>query len=322
MKKRCKERHKENMKRYFIEAVKRSTVAADPAAGHTAGQVVATVRYNEGRESKWLSLIEIGGMPFVALSDKDIHDNIAAGDFGGEGFAEFMDRLFISDFDGIEVSADYYDTFQNIYNDPANPAVPLIRYLIALARCDENEVEALIEMAAGNFADELDIPAGSEEDAGNYVKFVEYEDDDEEDAEEVELPKDLDKESIYRMRLSLEADLETRSVLHDMDPGVQANERKRLQALKKSCGDEEEYEVWKETYIAGEYEKVRGQRFLTCTYAFEGIGRYETTFPVDQKEAFICWLGDNEAAYYEGDREASEGEVRRYLAQQAAANLE
>ena len=44
--------------------------------------------------------------------------------------------------------------------------------------------------------------------------------------------------------------------------------------------------------------------------------------PVDQKEAFVCWLDDNESAFYEGDREASAEEVRWYLAQQAAADLE
>ena len=61
------------------------------------------------------------------------------------------------EFEGIQ-AYDYDDLFEGIRQEPNNPAVPLIRYMIALVRCAMEDVEPLIRMAQGRYADEVDIP--------------------------------------------------------------------------------------------------------------------------------------------------------------------
>ena len=69
-----------------------------------------------------------------------------------------MQNHSISCFDGIEFGDGYDETFESIANGADDPAVPLIRYLVALLRCELDEVNGLIEMAKNRYADELDIP--------------------------------------------------------------------------------------------------------------------------------------------------------------------
>ena len=64
---------------------------------------------------------------------------------------------------GIKFDGDYSTTFESIADDPKNPAIPLVRYLITLVRCDMDDVENLIQMASGKYADQLDIPVSDVE---------------------------------------------------------------------------------------------------------------------------------------------------------------
>ena len=52
---------------------------------------------------------------------------------------------------------------QPIILKPPIPVIPLIRYIIALVRCDMSEVGSIIAMAEGKYADELDIPVSDVE---------------------------------------------------------------------------------------------------------------------------------------------------------------
>jgi len=302
------------MKRYFIETAKCGITEGGMACGPISGNVVVTVQFKEGSTTQWLSLVEVEGIPNVYLSDKDIHEALVAKDFDDEEFTEYMDEHFISDFNGIDFDADYSTTFESIADDPENPAIPLIRYLITLVRCDMDEVDDLIQMATGKYADELDIPESDVEE-----EFMdEYED---EDDFEIDLPEDLDKETIYRMRLSLETDVNTESVFHDMDDEAFDAEKAKLEAVKERCEDEADFQTWKNEYLSSEYEKVKRKKFLVCTFLFAGIGQYEAIIPEEQKESFICWIDGNGSAFFGGEREATEDEVKNYLALQAAADL-
>ncbi len=133
------------------------------ACGPVFGNVVVTVQFKEGSTTQWLSLVEVEGIPNVYLSDKDIHENLVAEDFDDEEFNTYMDEHFINEFDGIAFDVDYSTTFESIADDPENPAVPLIRYLITLVRCRMDEVDNLIQMASGKYADEIDIPTSDVE---------------------------------------------------------------------------------------------------------------------------------------------------------------
>ena len=72
-------------------------------------------------------------------------------------FDEYLDEHYLKEFNGIAVY-DYADLFESIQEDPDNPAAPLIRYAVALVRCAMEDVDDLIRMAKGRYADELDIP--------------------------------------------------------------------------------------------------------------------------------------------------------------------
>ena len=151
------------MARYFIETAKCGITDGSIACGPVSGNVVVTVQFKDESKTQWISLVEVDGIPIVYLSDKDIHEDLVAEDFDNEEFNQYMEDHLISEFDGIEFDADYSTTLESIAEDPENPAVPLIRYLITLARCDMDEVDDLIQMASGKYADELDIPASDVE---------------------------------------------------------------------------------------------------------------------------------------------------------------
>lgn len=302
------------MTRYFIETAKCGITNGGMACGPVSGNVVVTVQFKDDSKTQWISLVEVGGIPNVYLSDKDIHEDLVAEDFDNEEFNQYMEDHFISEFDGIEFDADYSTTFESIAEDPENPAVPLIRYLITLVRCDMDDVDDLIQMASGKYADELDIPASDVEE-----DFMEdYEEDEE---IEVDLPADLDRETLYRMRLALETDVETESVFHDLDDESFEMEKARLEAVKERCEDESDFRAWKNNYITMEYEKIKGKKFLVCSYLFAGIGQYEAIIPAEQKDSFICWINGNGSAFFGGEREATEEDIKKYIALQADADL-
>ena len=151
------------MKRYFIETAQCGITKGGMACGPVFGHVVVTIQFNDGSKTQWLSLVEVEGIPNVFLSDKDIHEALVAEDFDDKEFTKYLDEHFINEFEGITFDDSYFTSFVDIAENPDNPAAPLIRYLITLVRCDMDEVEELINMASGKYADELDIPASDVE---------------------------------------------------------------------------------------------------------------------------------------------------------------
>ncbi len=139
------------MSKYFIEE------ARCDITNSLFGNVVATIKFKEDDKTNWLSLVEVEGIPNCILTDKDMHEKFVREDLFDDEFTEFINDHTISDFNGIFLG-EYTDIFCSIADDPENPAVPLIRYLVALARCDTESEKSLIEMAEGKYVDELDIP--------------------------------------------------------------------------------------------------------------------------------------------------------------------
>lgn len=301
------------MKRYLIEKAQCGITKGGMACGPVSGHVVVTIKFNDGSKTQWLSLVEVEGIPNVFLLNKDIHEELVAEDFDDE-FTKYIDEHFINEFEGISFDDSYFTTLNDIAEDPDNPAAPLIRYLITLVRCDMDEVEGLIQMASGKFADELDIPVSDVEE--EFMEDYEYEED-----IDMDLPEDLDKETLYRMRLALETDVETETVFHDIDCEEFDAEKAMLEAVKERCEDEADFQAWKNDYITSEYEKVKGKEFLVCSYLFAGIGQYEAIIPVEQKESFISWINGNGSAFFGGEREAKENEIKKYIALQADVDV-
>ena len=94
-----------------------------------------------------------------------------------------------------------------------------------------------------------------------------------------------------------------------------------LSHISKRCEDEADFQAWKNDYITSEYEKVKGKEFLVCSYLFAGIGQYEAIIPVEQKESFISWINGNGSAFFGGEREATENEIKKYIALQADVDV-
>lgn len=146
------------MTRYFIEKAECGIIEGGMACGPISGNIVVTIQFKDDSKTQWLSLVEVDGIPNVYLSDKDVHKDLVAEDFNNIEFDKYLNDHYIFNFNGIDLDVDYYSTFESIATDPENPAVPLIRYLITLVRCDMDSVEKLIQMASGRYVDELDIP--------------------------------------------------------------------------------------------------------------------------------------------------------------------
>lgn len=145
------------MKRYLIETAKCDVTEGGMACGPVPGNVVATVQFKEGEKSQWLSLVEVMGIPNVYLTDQDIFDKLLAEDDDDE-FIEYANQHQIWDFNGIEFADDYGATLNSFKEQPDNPAIPLIRYLLSLVRCDWDDMDDIIKTASGKYADELSIP--------------------------------------------------------------------------------------------------------------------------------------------------------------------
>ena len=157
-----------NMNRYFIENVRCDISGFGISCGRIVGHPVVTVKFRDAEKTQWLSLVEVEGIPNAFLLDKDLHDFIVKEDFENDELWEYLNENEIGEFNGIALGGDYSYTFKSIAADPDNPAVPLLRYIIAVIRCNVLDVDELIHMATGKFADALEIPISDME--ADYLK--------------------------------------------------------------------------------------------------------------------------------------------------------
>ncbi len=296
------------MKRFLIEEAKRAVTKNTPEWEDDSESVIVTVKYKEGAAMQWLNMVEFEGVPNVFLSDRDIFEKLVEEDFDDQEFAAYLNEHFIEEFHGITIG-EYGAVFDSISGDPENEAVPLIRYMILLARSSADEAEALKKLAAGKYADEIEIPASD----------IEREYRGETDHSFLDT---LDEESLYCLLLTLQTDSESVSVFHEIDPEGFAEEKEQLLAVLERCKDKVAFEAWKKAYIAEEYEKSRNQKFITCKYVFVNMGQFETTIPASGKETFLEWINGSGAGFFEGNREATEAEIKQYIALHAADHLE
>jgi hypothetical protein len=139
------------MKRFLIEEVKCGVANSCPMMG----LVITSVRYNDGRFSRWLNLSELDGIPCFSITDSYVFEELIENDWSEE-FTEEIHKSFIMDFQGVTLG-EYDEIFESFYEEDNehNPAVPFIRYIIAVTRCDFDEFESLKEMAIGHYADEI-----------------------------------------------------------------------------------------------------------------------------------------------------------------------
>lgn len=139
------------MKRYFLKEIMRGSTHDG-----SVSDIFATVEYESDGEIKYLTCMEIGGNSVFYLSDKDIFHGIVEDDFSDKNDDIFLNSNILN-FDGIDLWC-YENTFLSMKDNPNVSAVSLIRYLITLVSCRDSEIDGLINMAKGKYADELDVP--------------------------------------------------------------------------------------------------------------------------------------------------------------------
>lgn len=141
---------------YIIEEIKCGITEGGFACGPVDGNVVVSMKFNDGKETKWLNSVEVGGIPNFYLTDKDIYDDLLKEDFDDEEFANMLDASFVSSFADVSLG-EYEDIFESFENADPN-TVKLIRAIIWVTRCDMDELESIIESLTGKSVVGLDIP--------------------------------------------------------------------------------------------------------------------------------------------------------------------
>ena len=139
------------MKRYYIEDVQ----CGFAEIGISRNRVI-TIKFREDGKSKWITMADGEGVPDTYLSDEDQHEIHVNPDANEDLFEEAYKNL-IHEFNEIDL-CDYSDILDSVTGDQGNPANSLIKYLVALIRCKEKEVEGLIKMGIGKYADEVQLP--------------------------------------------------------------------------------------------------------------------------------------------------------------------
>lgn len=138
------------MCRYFIEKIQVGLTDS----GIPDRNVLVTIQYHKNdNPSQWLSNADCGGICNIFLNDYNAFELLLSGDAEDPQWGVGMTNSF----EGIDFF-DYEDMFEYFLNNPEATAVPLMRLLIALTRCSDEEAKSLISNAEGKFVDEIDIP--------------------------------------------------------------------------------------------------------------------------------------------------------------------
>ena len=292
------------MKRYYIESVKSGIGEGGMACGPVSGPVVAEAKIKTDLgEVFYLSLAEVMGIPNFYKTEKSIYDILVNED---DDAIEAIQEKFVD-------TGDYND----IFKEQDEEWYQLYKYLIFIVSVQKKEFEKYkdvvefkyVDSAVDKYIDEMYIPASDveEEYLEENVGFEDF---------EFELPDN--KEELYRLRLTLEADINFESVFHDMDYEEFEMEKKQLEAVIAGCESEEDYLIWKTEYVDSEFERVGDQKYIVCKYMFSGIGQYEMIMPAEGLESFKCWIDGNGSAFFLGEREALANEIKTFIALNAA----
>ena len=125
------------------------------------------MKFIDGKETKWLNNVEVGGIPNFYLTDKDIFDDLLKDDFDDEEYTKMLDETFVSSFSDV-ILGEYEDIFESFVKADLN-TVKLIRTIIWVTRCDMDELNSIIESLTGKSVDEIDVPITDVEDGFYYI---------------------------------------------------------------------------------------------------------------------------------------------------------
>ena len=155
------------MGKYFIEECKCGVSCGGVACGPVEGSVNAAVKFTADGESKWLTNSEFTGIPNFCITEDSVFERFMENDISEE-FANYLEDKFVSEFENIHLAGEYEDIVASLHENEENPAAALVRFVIALTRCENDEVEGLINKGRGHFAEEIDIPVSDVEEIKDF----------------------------------------------------------------------------------------------------------------------------------------------------------
>ena len=97
------------------------------------------------------------GILNIFLLDKDYHKDLVNED-QDDAFYDYMNDHLLTEFDGVEVGAEYGEIVETLMDNKDNPASQFIGYVISLTSCPLEETDQLIMNSVGKYVDELDSP--------------------------------------------------------------------------------------------------------------------------------------------------------------------
>ena len=276
--------------RFFVEGVK-CGVANGAVSGPVEGAVNTTVKYTKDGITKWLTNSEVTGIPNFYLTDDDIFDKLMGQDFENEEFMALLESSHIDEFEGIKLGE--YEEIEEAIDEAENiSAAALIDYTIDVTRCSMDVLDDFIKAGTGKYAEEIVIPGGER------IDFF-----------------GMDQETIFKNRLFIEACIESPHVYDVMEANARRRMRKDLRTAKVLGGDG--YEEWKAKYIEEQLTELKNEKLLTVHCVFAGIGNFDEVIREEQLPSFKQWIAGNGSAFMSEPREATEEEIKIYIAKNA-----
>ena len=145
------------MSKYFINECKCGISKGGMGCGPIDGIVNAAVKFTVDGKTLWLINSEVVGLPNFYITTESIFERFMEDDFSEE-FGEIIEKNYIKEFDGISLDGYYLGIVESLKENEKNPAAALIKFVIALTRCEYMSEEELIKMGTGHYAEEIEIP--------------------------------------------------------------------------------------------------------------------------------------------------------------------
>lgn len=269
--------------RFFIESVK---CDLSSLVGPREGSAFAEIQYVKNGERKYLSLFESDDEPYFFLSEESMYEmfgNMALEDLINLGSA------LIDEFEGIPLG-EYEELILTLDDQLDNPASPLLEYIIGVIRSPEDELEEMLQMGIGKYADEIVMV----------------------DEDGFEFNVD-DKESLYKERLYVESTLEFPHIFMGVDADAMRRRKKDVKIARYLT--EEDYDTWKEEFLLSKLDEVKDEKLMTASVVVEEKGSFLNTIKESQVETFKHMIDDLDHAEISEIRVATEEERKIYIAQ-------
>jgi len=144
------------MKKYFIEDAN----YGDSHGGW--GAHYASVKFNDGEKSQWLTIGSLDEYPNWYLTERDIMPELVE-DKDDEEFDKYSSNSIIGSFGEIDLGETLDDAVDSVKKYPELPEASLIEFLIALFKCpsfteeEKPAADRMIKDAKNHYADDLGI---------------------------------------------------------------------------------------------------------------------------------------------------------------------